>query len=146
MKRTNLDEMQEQKLLSVEKSCFWLAYYGLLLSILIQAMLGLHPSAIFGECAILLVISVRLLIGGLRNGIWDRKLEPSLLTYFLGSLVCGILVGVIVYFILGILMDGAMLWQHVCVIAVGTAAICFVLMCICGAIYKKRREKLDSED
>ena len=40
MKKSNLDEMQEQKLLKIEHNGFWFAFFGLFAAIMIQLALG----------------------------------------------------------------------------------------------------------
>lgn len=42
MKKHNLDEMQELKLLKIEHRACWLAYWGLLVTIILQMLLGNH--------------------------------------------------------------------------------------------------------
>ncbi len=58
--KNNLDEMQEQSLLKIESRGMWMAYYGLTLSILIQAFFGGEQTvrSIAGECILLLILSV----------------------------------------------------------------------------------------
>lgn len=92
--KNNLDEMQEQKLLKIEHTGFWLAFWGLLGSMYLQIAMGNGGIAcIGGEAVILVVISVYLLMGCLRNGIWDRKLKPNFKTNFLISLGTGLALG-----------------------------------------------------
>lgn len=146
MKKSNLDEMQEQKMLGIEKNGFWLAFWGLIISIAVQAALMRSPEAIIGEMLVLMVVSAHLVIGCLRNGIWDRKLEPNWVTNLLASLVTGVYIALFVYFMGSSRVDDReLLALLVTIFFVATFALCFVVLTICGNIYKKRREKLDSE-
>ena len=97
MKKSNLDEMQEQKLLRIEHNGFWLAYASLLIAILVQAILGCGFYDILGELVILLVICAYMVCGCLKHGIWDRRLKPSPKTNLLISLAASVFSGVVSY-------------------------------------------------
>jgi len=105
MKQKNkLDEMQEQKLLKIEHNGVWFAFWGLLLTIVIQTIAGgehaLRNTA--GEFIIFFALSIYLLAACLKNGIWDRRLAPNLKTNLMisvgASFVCGIVIFAVSYF------------------------------------------------
>lgn len=76
-KKNNLDEMQEQKLLKIEHTGFWLGFWGLAIIIYIQLAMGNSGFAyIGGETVILLLMALYTSVVCIRNGIWDRKLKP----------------------------------------------------------------------
>jgi len=86
MKQKNkLDEMQEQKLLKIEHNGVWLAFWGLLLMIIIQTIAGRGNALQYmaGEFIIFMALSIYLLAACLKNGIWDRRLAPNLRTNFM---------------------------------------------------------------
>lgn len=146
MRKSNLDEMQEQKLLQIEHSGYWLAYCSLIAAIMIQAILGADFWHLIGELAVLLVICIHIAVGCLRHGLWDRKLEPNLKTNLLGSLVGAVFVAVFTY---------AMVSHHLkdpgdpliaaAITGVFTFGLCFAALSICAKLYKKRRRELDTE-
>lgn len=146
MKQSNLDEMQEQALLKIEHYGFWLAFWGLLTIMAIQALLGVAFSSLLGEWIIFMVLCVYALVSCLRHGLWDRNLKPNLKTNLLVSILPGLAVGVfdILLFCanetepLDYLLIGA-------IPALITFVLCFVALTVCSALYKKRRRKLDQE-
>lgn len=72
MKHNNLDEMQEQELLKIEHNGCWLAFWGLLLAIIVQAISGKGDP--FGEWILFMLLAVYMGIACMRKGIWDRRL------------------------------------------------------------------------
>ena len=146
MKKSNLDEMQEQALLKIEHYGFWLAFWGLLTIMAIQALLGVAFSSLLGEWIIFMVLCVYALVSCLHHGLWDRNLKPNLKTNLLVSIVPGLAVGVFDMLLfrenetepLDYLLIGA-------VPAIITFVLCFGVLTFCTALYKKRRQKLDQE-
>jgi len=105
MKQKNkLDEMQEQKLLKIEHYGVWIAFWGLLLMIIIQTIAGGGNALLYiaGEFILLMVLAIYLLVACLKNGIWDRRLAPNLRTNSIISLVtsfvCGLMIFGVSYF------------------------------------------------
>ena len=146
--KNNLDEMQEQKLLHIEHNGCWIAFWGLVFSILVQQLLGKGEfKNIAGECIILIILSIYMTAGCVKNGIWDRKLKADNKTNFIASLIGGLVVGGI-WFIISYRnyhkFGGS--------VAVGvfmlilTFVLCFIMISILSAIYKKRKDKLENQD
>ena len=80
MKKTksNLDELQELKLLKIEHNGCWLAFWGLLAVILTQIAIGNDSKQdLSGEWIVFMCLALYLTVGCIRNGIWDRKLKPN---------------------------------------------------------------------
>ena len=146
MKQSNLDEMQEQALLKSEHYGFWLAFWGLLTIMAIQALLGVAFSSLLGEWIIFMVLCVYALVSCLRHGLWDRNLKPNLKTNLLVSILPGLAVGVF-----DILLFRANETEPLDYLLIGaipaliTFVLCFVALTVCSALYKKRRRKLDQE-
>lgn len=146
MKQSNLDEMQEQALLKIEHYGFWLAFWGLLTIMAIQALLGVAFSSLLGEWIIFMVLCVYALVSCLRHGLWDRNLKPNLKTNLLVSILPGLAVGVF-----DILLFRANETEPLDYLLIGaipaliTFVLCFVALTVCSALYKKRRRKLDQE-
>ena len=91
--KNNLDEMQEQKLLHIEQRSFWLAFWMLIAAILVQQLLGGDSRSFMGECIILAVVGVYMVVTCLKNGLWDRQLSPTPKTNFGISLLTGAVMG-----------------------------------------------------
>ena len=58
MKKSNLDERQEQELLRIERNGFWLAFWLLVAALLVQMVFAGNTMMAMGESIILLVISL----------------------------------------------------------------------------------------
>jgi len=147
MKKSNLDEMQEQDLLKIEHNGCWLAFWGLLVTLLIQGLLGFDPAAVAGEWIVFMVLSVYIVAGCLRKGIWDRQIKPNLKTNLIGSLIGGIVAGgftaIRAYrdypdYPIGSVFSGIFS-------GVTTFFLIFAALSACMYLYKKRKEKLESE-
>lgn len=142
--------MQELQLLKVESHGFWLGFFGLFLSILIQIFFygPEGVTAIFaGEFIILLCMGIYLIAGCLRYGIWDRHLKAtpavnigfSLLAAAIAALFNAVLSyrnyrsmsGAFAVFIIYFLM---------------LSVVLSFILCICSALYHRRRKQLEEED
>lgn len=145
MKKSNLDEMQEQALLKVEHNGCWLAFWGLLAAMSIECLLGMPGKAMLGEWVVFIALALYLLIGCLRKGIWDRRLKANWQTNLAASAIAGICVGIFTIVINPYLEE---VLDYVLVFALGggfTFVLCFAALTLCAKLYKKRREKLDQE-
>jgi len=146
--KNNLDEMQEQSLLKIESRGMWIAYYGLTLSILIQAFFGGEQTvrSIAGECILLLVLSVYVCAACLKKGIWSRGLKATPKTNAAVSVIAGLIVG-----IFGGVRSYLNYHKAVGSVAVFvfctfcTFAVTFALLTACAAAYKKKAQRLESE-
>ena len=76
--KSNLDERQEMQLLQIEHRGYWLAFLGLLISLLIQTGIGVDGfRTIAGEFIVFMLLAIYMVIACIKNGIWDRKLKPT---------------------------------------------------------------------
>lgn len=148
MKKSNLDEMQEQKLMNLEGSACWLAWWALIVVIVAQVYLGGFLEDVLGEIAVFLILSIYLLIGCLRLGIWDRRREFStkwnLVYSLLASAATGLLTlvrSLMLYGYHGFLASSAVFLIPFVIVF----ALTFGLISLCGVIYRKRKEKLEQE-
>ena len=94
MKKNKLDEMQEQKLLKIEHNGMWIAFWGLLAAILFQTIF--EKGNFTGEWIVFMVMSLYTLFACIKNGIWDRRLEPNLKTNLLISIIPSAIVGILI--------------------------------------------------
>lgn len=148
MKQKNkLDEMQEQKLLKIEHNGVWIAFWGLLLMIIIQTIAGKENALrdISGEFIVLIALSIYLLAACLKNGIWDRRLAPNLKTNFMISLISSFICGIIIFAV-------SNFNYHNFLVAVAsgfftmmfTLALTLLALTVTAAVYKKRLTKLEN--
>ena len=95
--KNNLDEMQEQELLKIEHNGCWLAFWLLLISLIVQSIAfgAAQYKIIAGEWIVFIVLALYLAFACLRNGIWDRRLKADPKTNFLISLIAGVVFGLI---------------------------------------------------
>lgn len=150
MKKTesNLDEMQEQKMLKIEHNGYWLGFWGLLAAILIQS--ALYPGdqrAMMGEFVVFTLMGAYTVLDCMRNGIWDRKLKPNWQTNLKVSLLVGILFGLyqaIRYYFRDQSIPGAI--GNLIVNFLLISLTCFVLFQIMSILTKKRKQHLEDEE
>lgn len=146
-KKNNLDERQEQILLKIEHKGFWLAFWLLLAAMLVQSITsGVDFRVYAGECAILLIISLYVSIECIRNGIWDRKIQPKASANILASLIAGLAMGVVNAISLMRFFDKP--WGAIAagaVIGVITFLLCMIALSVSMRLYRKRAEKMEEE-
>ena len=146
--KSQLDEMQEQKLRKLESWGFWLTWGALLLSIMIQMLIYKEEAGKYlkGEWIVFMVSNLYMVIGCIRLGIWSRRGIPSftniLLISLLAGLVTGIFVAVYNYLIYGDVLTAL---ATVILASLFTFVLCLLVLVVSVSAYKKRRQKLDSE-
>lgn len=135
-KKNLLDEMQEQNLLKVESRGFWLMWWGLLISMLVQNVMGIPAESLTGEWIIFMIASLYSLEECLRNGIWDRHIQANFGANLVGALVTGIAV-----FVFSFVQRGY--WPGALFSGGFTTLLCLVILQIIAGIYRKRHEQLE---
>ncbi|WP_088188341.1 DUF6773 family protein [Desulfosporosinus sp. FKA] len=143
MRKNNLDEMQEKKLLSIEHNGMWLAFWGLVAAIMIQTCLGADFKQLAGEWVILMVLSIYTLIACIKNGIWDRRLKPNLKTNTLMSLLTGLAVFVIFAIEFHLDNQHGLVLPAAAFIGIFTFLLCLAVLQFTSYLYKKRKETLE---
>ncbi len=144
MKRNNLDEMQEQELLKIEHNGCWLAFWGLLLAIIVQAISGKGDP--FGEWILFMLLAVYIGIACMRKGIWDRRLKMDGKTNLLVSLVAAVCAGAFMFVFSYLRFDslhGAI--ASCAIMAVITFVLCLIALSLAARATKKRQEALNAE-
>lgn len=145
MKKSNLDEMQEQALLKIEHNGCWLAYWGLLAVIAVQMLMGAPGSQMLGEWIVLLVFCLYIAVACLRKGIWGRRLKAGWKTNLVGSLLAAVITGILVT------LSNPYLTEPLDYVLVAgltggfTFVLCFAALSVCTKLYRNRRNKLDKE-
>ena len=146
-KKNNLDERQEQTLLKIESRSFWLAFWLLVAAMIIQEIAFKGDWKTFaGEAIVLFITSIYLLIGCLKNGIWDRRLQPDNKTNALASLGAGAVVGVVCFMMVMRRADNLKIAGYAGVFAgIFTAVLCFAALSISAARYRKKLQEAEKE-
>ena len=148
MRKSNLDERQEQMMLKIEHNGFWIAFWMLAAFMLIEeAVSGADFKVFGGECIILLTISCYVTIASIRAGIWDRKLQPKFTTNLIASVIAGLVVGLVTFFAIHRYFDdkiGGCIAAAV-IAGVVTCVLCIIALSIGAASYKKHAAKLNEE-
>lgn len=145
--KSNLDEMQELKLLRIEHTGFWLFLWGLAIAIYAQMAMGHSDFAsIGGEAIVLTVVAMYISIRSIRNGIWDRKLKPDFKTNLLISLASGLALGGFWFFVsYRNYHNLAGSFATFAVMAISVFVLVLAVLLACSAAYKKKRQKLDTD-
>ena len=144
MKKSNLDEMQEQKLLQIEHTAFWLIFWLLSIAIVGQILIGGYLDHILGEVICLWIVSIYILIRCLKNGIWDRNLKPRVGTNLMYSSVAGLIVGITEYSQLTRIEKPNTLYSSL-ILGLSVFVLAFGVLSLCSYIYKKRLNTLEQE-
>lgn len=148
-RRNDLDEMLDSKLLKIEETGVWLSFWGLLIAIIVQIVIGFRFREIIGELIVFAVVSVYLLFSSRKNGLGTRRYAPSIKTNVAFSIFPALLIGAIsvirTIFILHIQISLKLIVGKV-ILMVGTFVSCLAILEIMRRIYQKRRSKLDDID
>ncbi len=142
-----LDEMQDLKLLKLEEYGFWIMFWALLASIVVQLFTGAGIKEIIGEVVVLLIGGIYLSITTLGNGLWTRTSTPTRKGNAITSIIPAAILGVINVIRLiqknGITINALLI---VTAIMIAAYAACFGILELFRASYDKRRSELDDID
>ena len=95
-RKNNLDERQELKLLRIEHNGCWIAFWGLLIAMVVQLIAGIHgPENLAGEWIVFMCLALYLVIDCIKNGIWDRRMKPDFKTNLIASSIAAAVMGVV---------------------------------------------------
>ena len=145
MKKSNLDEMQEQALLKIEHNGCWLAFWGLLAAMALQMVMRVPGRQMLGEWIVFMALSLYIVIACLRKGIWDRHLKANWNTNLIVSLLAAVATGILVTLSNPYLSEPL---DYVLVAGLTggfTFVLCFAALSVCAKLYRNRRNKLDKE-
>lgn len=146
LKKNNLDEQQERKLLEIESRGFWLAYWGLLIAMAVEILVFKDMKPVICEWVLFICLSLYLCIACIRVGIWDRRLDMSPKTCLIISLIATLCTAVFMFVF-------TFLCFHKPVGSLSAAAIiglivfscCYVALILAARATKKRQNKLNAE-
>jgi len=146
LNRSNLDEQQELHLLKIESRGFWLAFWGLIVSLVISSVLGKDLSSLTGQWVLFFVLAVYMSVSCARAGIWDRHLGMSTRTSAGVSLISAACMGIFLfarYYMSGRDMRFSVI--NASLTAVFVFLICFAALRISARFIKMRQDKLNAE-
>lgn len=138
MKRIT-DERQDQEISIIEHYALWTMFWLLVVSIPVQLFLFHNPYFILGECIVVVIISLLLLISFVKRALWGTYLAPSWKAHVLS----GILTAVI-----GSSILAASFWEndHLTLYLISSLVVLFVLAFslsyALGVLVQKRAKKL----
>ena len=146
--KSNLDEMQEAKLLQIEHKGCWLAFWGLLAAMIVELFVfGVENMRYFiGEWIVFMVLCIYMTDACLRIGIWDRRLKADRKTNLTISLIAGAAAGLIFAAV-------SLVRYHSVPGAIASFALLFVFVGICcfpalsltAREYRKKLAQLEND-
>ena len=147
-RKSNLDEMQEQELLKIEHNGCWLAFWGLLIAMIVQSFAygNMDYKTLAGDWIVFMVLALYLAFACVRRGIWDRKLAMNTKTNLIVSAIAGIVMGI---------FNAVMVFKNfhkpvgtivaAAIVAVITSVICFAVLSIMMKQTQKRKAAMEAE-
>lgn len=151
-KKNQLDEMQEQKLLHIEKNTCWFAFWTLGLSMIVQMIVfkAEAMSHIAGEWIVFMCMCIYLTSACMKAGIWDRRLKADAKTNAIVSVIAGLATAVINSITFWVNLSESEDRVVVMLIVAGVsfvmvAGACFVALSLAVRSYKKRLAKMEEE-
>lgn len=146
-----VDERQEMELYKIEHVCFWLVFWLLLGSIIIQSMFLNAPFTQWGfEWVIFMVCCGGVLVGCYQKGQWDFYTKPTTKNYLIYSLIGAGAFAVI--YAITMYLNNPYFKDNLLALGALTAfifamlfALIFVALLITGTLVKKRQKKLEDE-
>lgn len=147
--KNHMDEMQELQLLRLEERGFWITFWALCASVVVQALAGTSFREIAGELAALLIAGGCIMAFCLKNGLWTRNYKPSLKTNAVFSAAAALALGAVfalrAFAVLRKPVSFALVWRIALLMAIGYG-VCLGLLELARTVYKRRRERLDDAE
>lgn len=148
-RKNNLDERQEQIMLHIEHVGCWIAYWGLLVSILVQELLYRGDFRyVLGEWIVFMALCLYVMASCIRNGLWDRHIKPTMKNNALASLIAA---GVIFLFTF-LMVNRNFPGKPVGAVAAGLVSgivvfvLCLIALSVAARATEKKQEQLERED
>ena len=147
--KNNLDEMQEQKLLHIEKTGFWMLYILIAFDLIIKVMTGVSKKDVLVELLCFMAVGIYTFVMCVKNGIWDRHIQAGARTNIVVSIISGLIVAVL-YLIDYAKRSGDHYNWKAAAGAAGfsgllTTLITLLLLCLGTAFYQRRVRVLEEE-
>jgi hypothetical protein len=148
-KGNKIDEREKMEMYKIEHYAFWLLYWGILISILVQMIFfDANFKSIAGEWIVFVLCSLSVSIAYAKGGHYDYFTKPgiksSLIYSLIATLIYDVLMGSYLYLnnhyynTVGLLFT--MLFQTIFIFSV-----ILVTLLLVGNYVKKKRKKLENE-
>lgn len=142
--KNNIDEMQEQKLLKIERNGCWLAYWGLVVAIIIQTVLGYSFQDLMGEQIVFMCLAIYIFVDCIRNGIGGRTVLLNAKVNILISGISAVCMGIL-HFVISYIryekLAGSI--ATAIIMFLSTFLLLYVALAITTALLKNRVKKIE---
>ena len=146
-----VDERQELELYKIEHVCFWIVFWLLLGSIIVQSMFLNAPFSQWGfEWAVFMISCGGVMVGCYKKGQWDFYSKPTTKNYLIYSLIGSGAFAVI--YTITMYMKHDYFKDNLLALGTMTAfifamlfALIFVALFVSGTLVKKRQKKLEEQ-
>ena len=96
----SLSDSQKTTLLKIEAGGCRLAFWGLLISLVLQMSFNNHSwRNLIGETVVFLLLDVFIIMSCLKKGIWDKNLKPNLKTNAIMSFIISTVIGLVFFYV-----------------------------------------------
>lgn len=148
--RKVVDERQELEMLKVEHFGFWIMFWLLFVSIIIQTGMGASFKQFGVEWGVFMIGCICTSISHLRKGSWDYYTKPCIKTYLLYSIVstiiAGVLFGIIKYATIDYFRNNIQdLMISIGIFCVAIFALVFIAMYLTGQYTIKKQKQLEKK-
>jgi hypothetical protein len=146
-----VDERQELELLKIEHICFWIVFWALCISIIVQSIiLEVSFRQFAAEWIVFMIMCTGVLIGCVKKGVWDYYTEPSMKTYLFtslaGSAVFSVLFAISKYVNNDYLKDDiSMLLLITLILFIAIFIAIFTLSAIIGKLVQRKRKLYEQQ-
>lgn len=144
--QSQLDEMQQAKLMKINSNGMNLCYGGLLAAILIQWLTQRDFASIMGEAIVFFLLVIYIACAYIYEGIWSSKMKPSFKTNLLISLIPAAAVGIL-FVIRNRISTTTVYDASIIALAMAIAYIgCLTILSTLLLLYRRRRNILDDQE
>ena len=145
---SQLDEMQQEKLLKIHSNGMNLCYGGLLAAILIQWLVKRDFSSIIGELIVLFALAIYITGAYMYEGLWSSRLKPSHKNNLLISLIPAVAVGglLLVWNALAGQEQESVAVSVILLAMVAAFALCMAILSLLLWLYNRGRNRLDEPE
>lgn len=143
MKKSVLDERQEQELAKVGVLSFYVMFFVCTAVIIVELLYKGSLENVIGETIVFAAGGVTCLVGSLKKGIWTKSSSHMTVGQnLLGSVICSGIFSIFYAFLINRkASESVNILKYVGIFFVGIAVICFIVLCIIGKIAQVRKEK-----
>ena len=147
--KNNLDEMQEQKLLHIEKDAFWLLYCLIGLDVIVKCITGKPKWETLSEALCFFAVGIFVVCRCIKNGIWDRRIRADSRSNMILSAIAGIVVAVmnipVYYWNAGNRFTPGLL-AAMLISGIFTFILTFFFISVCTGLYKRKKKQLEEQE